>query len=175
MRRERLGDRVAYERLLQELAAYLRGIVSYWLRRWGLNPIESEDVVQEVLLAVHLRRSQWDPDRPLMPWLNAIARYKTIDAVRRLRQASRGRVDLSEEDWSALVALDEAQHAGMTARDIEQLIAALPPGQQAVVRAVGIGGASHKEAAAQLGIKEGAVRVAFHRALKKLVVLAKGY
>lgn len=176
MRQERSGDRLAYEHFLQELAAYLRRIVRYRLRHWGLNPAEAEDVVQEVLLAVHTRRDQWAPERPLMPWVDAIARYKIVDAARRLRQESLGRVELSDEEWSALADGEgAAAHAPLAGRDIEQLISELPPGQQSVVRAIGLGGASHQEAAAQLGVKEGAVRVAFHRALKRLMALAKGH
>lgn len=176
MRQERSGDRRAYEHFLQELAAYLRRIVRYRLRHWGLNPVEAEDVVQEVLLAVHARRDQWNSERPLMPWVDAIARYKTVDAVRRLRQESMGRVDLSDQEWSVLAGGDDdVTQTPMARRDIEQLISELPPGQQSVVRAIGLGGASHQEAAAQLGVKEGAVRVAFHRALKKLMAVAKGH
>lgn len=172
MRKERSGDRFAYEHFLGELAAYLRRIVRHRSNLVGLNPVEVEDVVQDVLIAVHSRRHQWDPERPLLPWLNAIARYKVIDAARRLRKEVRNRVDLDDEQWSSLLAFDPSPYE--SGIDVERLLSELPPGQQSVARAIGVDGASPGEAAAQLGMNEGAVRVAFHRALKKLMAVAEG-
>ena len=173
MRKERLGDRFAYEHFLQELAAYLRRVIRYRLRHAGLNSVEAEDVVQDVLVAVHSKRDQWDHSRPLLPWLNAIARYKIIDTARRLRKEGYGRVDLDDEQWSALPAFDQRAPEESDV-DVERLISELPPGQQSVVRAIGVNGVSPSEAAAKLGMNEGAVRVAFHRALKRLMAAAKG-
>src|SRR5277367_6363609 len=44
---------------------------------------QSEDIVQDILFAVHLKRHTWDPNAPFAPWLFAIARNKLIDALRR--------------------------------------------------------------------------------------------
>lgn len=173
MRNERSGDRSAYEQFLRELSAHLRRTVRYRLRAFGLNAAEAEDVVQDALIAIHTRRDQWDPARPLLPWLNAIARYKLIDSARRLRKEARGRVDLDDEQWADLQAFDQ-DATDASGVDVERLLSELPPGQQSVARAIGLDGASPREAAATLGMKEGAVRVAFHRALKSLIAMAKG-
>jgi RNA polymerase sigma-70 factor (ECF subfamily) len=100
MREERLGNRVAYESLLKEIAASLRQMVRSQLQRMRLSAAETEDVIQEVLIAVHSRRHHWDPERPLIPWLNAIARYKLIDASRRLQREASRHIELRDEDWS---------------------------------------------------------------------------
>jgi len=39
--------------------------------------------VQETLLAIHLKRGTWDGGPRVAPWVNAIARHKIIDAMRR--------------------------------------------------------------------------------------------
>lgn len=169
---ERAGDGRAYEGFLKELALVLRPVVGLNFRRFGLSPAETEDVVQEVLIAVHARRGQWDETRPLLPWLHAITRYKTIDAVRRLRRDARGRVDLSDVEWSRLFAAERADPE-RNSRDLEIALAELPAGQRSVVQAIGLDGASPREAAARLGSSEGAVRVAFHRSLKKLMAAAQ--
>jgi len=169
---ERRGDAVAYESFLRDFAAVMRRIIATHLCRMGLGPDEAEDVVQEVLIAVHSRRSQWDAARPLIPWLNAIARYKTIDAMRRLRRQARGRVNLTEEEWSAMFFSGDTGQAH-EAMDVERLISELPAGQQAAVRAIAIEGTSHREAADRLGTTEDAVRVAFHRSLKRLMAMAQ--
>jgi RNA polymerase sigma-70 factor (ECF subfamily) len=44
---------------------------------------EAEDIVQEVLLTIHLKRGTWDQSRPIGPWIAAIARNKLIDILRR--------------------------------------------------------------------------------------------
>jgi RNA polymerase sigma-70 factor (ECF subfamily) len=44
---------------------------------------EAEDVVQEVLLTIHLKQGTWDPSREIGPWLTAITRNKIIDVFRR--------------------------------------------------------------------------------------------
>ncbi|MCB1391244.1 MAG: sigD protein, partial [Rhodobacteraceae bacterium] len=56
----------------------MRGIVR--ARGGGLGPEACEDVVQEVLLTIHLKRQSWREDAPLRPWLYAVTRHKVIDA-----------------------------------------------------------------------------------------------
>lgn len=172
MRAERLGDSAAYEAFLRDFAASVRRIVEMHLRRMRFSPAEGEDVVQEVLIAVHSRRYQWDSKRPLLPWLNAITRYKIIDASRRLGRDARSRIDLTEEEWAGLFS-PETFNPERNASDVEKLVSALPKGEQAAVRAIGLEGASTAEAAARVGSSEGAVRVAFHRSLKKLMAAAQ--
>jgi RNA polymerase sigma factor (sigma-70 family) len=172
MRAERRGERLVYEAFLREFAVSLRRIVRIRLNRLGLSASETEDVVQEILIAMHSKRDQWDPSRPLMPWLNAIARYKMIDAARRLRRDVRLRIELTDEEWSDLSGSAEIDPIHNVA-DVNRMISDLPVGQQSVVRAIGLDGASPCEAAARLGMSEGAVRVAFHRSLKTLMAAAQ--
>lgn len=128
--------------------------------------------MQEVLIAVHSRRGHRDPHRPLRPWLNAITRYKIIDACRRLRREGRGRIELTDEEWANIFAAEEVD-PDRSNGDIERLIGSLSQREQAAVRIMGIDGASAREAAERLGSTEGAVRVAFHRSLKRLTAMAK--
>ena len=74
------GDAPAYHVCLKELSAHLRA----FLRRklFGL-PDDVEDLVQEILLAIHNQRHTYDADQPLTAWVHAIARYKVIDLLRR--------------------------------------------------------------------------------------------
>jgi RNA polymerase sigma-70 factor (ECF subfamily) len=169
---ERVGDSVAYEAFLRDFATSLRRIVETHLRRMRFGVAEVEDVVQEVLIAVHSRRTEWDVHRPLLPWLNAITRYKIIDASRRLSRDARARIDLTEEEWARMFTY-EVLHYDHDLKDVEKLIGELARGEQLAVRAIGLEGASAGEAAARLGSSEGAVRVAFHRSLKKLMSAAQ--
>lgn len=98
------GDGAAYERLLGAIAAMLRGVARARLVRLGLGPDEAEDVVQEILMALHRRRETWDPSRPFLPWLHGIAEYKLLDAARRLGRARRRAADAPVEDMADRLA-----------------------------------------------------------------------
>ena len=88
MRAAIAGDGAAYRRLLASLTPALRAVVRRNCGRIGLDPGEAEDVVQETLLAIHLKRDTWEPDRPIGPWIMTIARNKLIDARRRRGKAA---------------------------------------------------------------------------------------
>ena len=77
------GDSAAYHRLLKAVTPVLRAAARRGLARAGQPVDQSEDIVQDILLAVHLKRHTWDVNAPFAPWLFAIARNKLIDALRR--------------------------------------------------------------------------------------------
>jgi RNA polymerase sigma-70 factor (ECF subfamily) len=171
MRVGRRGDASTYERLLREIAKVLRGLIRCRLARLGLSVDEAEDVVQEVLLGLHMKRHVWDETRPLLPWLHAIVRYKLTDTVRRLRREARYRCDLTLEEWSsAFEAVAQDVDRGLV--DIEYHVDRLPVGQREVVRALALEGASVQVTAKKLQTSEGAVRMTLHRALQRLVIAA---
>lgn len=161
------GDGVAYGRFLREVTPVLRGIVR--ARGRGVPPDQHEDIVQEVLFAIHRKRHTWDAGRPLRPWLYAIARHKVADAFR----ARGGRVDLDIDDFADVIAA-APEPDPTAAHDAQRLIDRLEPRAAEIVRSVSLDGQAPAAAAARLGMTEGAVRVALHRALKRLSVLAQG-
>ncbi len=153
------GDETAYAAFLRRAADLTRRAVA---RRMGAAYSTGvEDVVQETLLAVHLKRHTWRVDEPILPWLTSIARYKAIDAFRR-----RGvRVELPIEDFADVLPGPETAGDMEESQHIEQAVGSLSDGQQRVVRSIAIEGRSIKETAAALKMQETAVRVAFHRGL----------
>src|SRR5258707_11030260 len=86
------GDSAAYHRLLKAVTPVLRAAARRGLARAGQPLDQSEDVVQDILLAVHLKRHTSDPNPPVPPWLFAVPRKKPIDALGRRRR--RGFVNL---------------------------------------------------------------------------------
>lgn len=160
------GDSRAYQRFLLAVTPVLRGIVR--ARGNGLGAASCEDVVQDVLLAIHLKRHTWIVGAPVRPWLYAITRYKVIDAFR----AHGRRIDLPIEDFeSELVA--EPGPDPTEAADMAKLIGMLGDRAGTIVRMVGLEGASVAETGQALQMTDGAVRVALHRALKSLAALRK--
>ncbi len=77
------GDSTAYHRLLKAITPVLRAAARRGLARAGQPIDQAEDIVQDILLAVHSKRHTWDVNAPFAPWLFAIARNKLIDALRR--------------------------------------------------------------------------------------------
>lgn len=158
------GDARAYGRFLRAVTPVLRGIVR--AKAGGLGDAGCEDVLQEVLLAVHLKRHTWDVGAPVRPWLYAITRYKVVDAFR-----ARGRkIDVPIEDFAEVLAA-EAGPDPTEAADMAKMIGMLDGRSAEIVRKIGLEGVSVAETGQALMMSEGAVRVALHRALKTLASL----
>jgi RNA polymerase sigma-70 factor (ECF subfamily) len=169
MRAGNAGDADSYRRLLLELTPVFRRIARRGLAGAGMADTDAEDVVQETLLAIHLKRQSWDEDAPLGPWLRAIARHKMIDTLRR-----RGRrIDLPLDGFAEILAAEDSGPSMLVAA-VDRHLECLPAGQRKVVRAIAIDGASISEAAARLSMTNGAVRVALHRGLAALAAKFNG-
>jgi len=168
MRAALSGDEAAYRALLEALAPALRSLARSGLARAGAGNADAEDVVQEILLAIHLKRRTWMSDQPFMPWLNAIARHKLIDALR--KKGRRGEVPI---DDLADVLPDTSEAPDASHAELTRLVGRLDGKSHAVVRAISLDGASVRETAVKLGMSEGAVRVALHRGLRKLATLTR--
>lgn len=158
------GDSRAYQKFLAEIAAGLRVFVR---RRLFVGPDEAEDIVQEVLLAVHTKRHTYDPEAPVTPWLYAITRFKLADHLRKLKR--RG-VQVPVEDEIGLFA--ESDHeAGAVRRDLDRLLERLPEKQRKSIRMVKLQQLSVREAAEKASMTESDVKVSVHRGLKTLAKL----
>lgn len=158
------GDPRAYARLLHQITPVIRGIVR--ARGANLGRELCEDVVQEVLLTVHLKRQTWREEAPLRPWLYAVTRHKVVDAFR-----ARGtRVEVPVEDFAEVLPAP-ANADPFEAHDMDRVIDRLEPRAAQIVRAIGLQGDSAAAIGARLGMTEGAVRVALHRALRALAQL----
>ncbi|WP_371348189.1 sigma-70 family RNA polymerase sigma factor [Ancylobacter sp. IITR112] len=150
------GDERAYAAFLARVAGLVRAYVRGRISHGGVEP---EDVVQEVLLAIHLKRHTWLPEAPVLPWVYAIARFKLIDAFR--RRGRRAEIDV--DDIAETIPQPEVET--VSARDIGRALDGLAPGQRSVVAAISVEGQSVEEAARRLKMTETAVRVALHRGL----------
>lgn len=168
MRVANSGDATAYRKLLDSLLPLLRAAVRSGLLRNGGNASDVEDVVQEALLSIHLKRHTWDEQQPLLPWVRAVAYHKVIDSLRRRGSAKHVPI----EDY--MQALDRSDDAPATDNSVSlELLGLLNQRSRHIVEAITIEGLSAREAGARLSMSEGAVRVALHRALKDLAHMVK--
>lgn len=154
------GDSVAHGQLLSHLSRCLRG---FFARRMGSGAADLEDLVQDTLLAIHLKRASYDTAQPFTPWAYAVARYKLIDHYR--RTGKRNTVPL--EDAGVLLAEGNVEE-GAVRRDLGKLLDTLPARQRQVMVEVKLAGHSIEEAAQRSGMSVSAVKVAIHRGIKAL-------
>lgn len=163
------GDAGAYRSLLGRLTLHLR---AYYKRRLprSRGPEEAEDLVQETLLAIHLKRHTFDVDALFTPWAYAIARYKLIDHIRKQRHSS---ADVPMDDYRELVASDDYV-AVESAHDLDRLLYKLPNKTRRMIEAVKLKDRSISETAMRYGISESNVKITIHRGLKGLAGLIGG-
>ena len=162
MAKAQAGDGKAYAVLLSECTTWL---ARYFSGR--IAPGLVDDLVQEVLMGIHRKRASYDPARPFMPWLAAIARYRWIDY---LRSHYRNQTEELFDDS----AIEESDEDAVMARiSLERLFGSLSSAQAVAIERVKIEGQSIRDVASATGQSESAVKVHIHRGLKKLSALVE--
>ena len=156
------GDAAVYERLLREIASYVKSLVKRKLRDFS----QVDDLCQDILLAIHKARHTYDSTRPFMPWLHAIVRFRLTDQLRKIYRGKRfEELDLDSD-------YHETYSEGPAKEDIDaSLLDALhhlPEKQRHVVQLLKLEGFSVKEAALETGMSESALKVSAHRAYKAM-------
>jgi RNA polymerase sigma-70 factor (ECF subfamily) len=150
------GDATSYEEALREIVCLVRAFA-----RARVGDTLADDVVQETLLTVHRVRHTYDPTRPFMPWLMAIAHSRLVDVVRRDRRRARLETPLvNEPRWRPGVTL--------ALPDLVLALEELPPQQQRVIRMLKVDGMSAREVAGTLGLSVSNVKVMAHRGYRAL-------
>jgi RNA polymerase sigma-70 factor (ECF subfamily) len=168
------GDRDALREVLQTIRPI---VIRYCRARIGTferSDLSADDVAQEVCLAAVMALPRYrDRGRPFLAFVYGIAAHKVADAR---RQALRHPVpieqlpdivDVGPGPADQVVKADEAEMA----RDLLDL---LPPAQRELLILRVAVGLSAEETGRVLDMSAGAVRVAQHRALARLRVLAEG-
>jgi RNA polymerase sigma-70 factor (ECF subfamily) len=166
MRAAIAGDEAAYGKLLAALVPLIRSACRGGFARFGTPGNDVEDVVQETLLAIHLKRHTWQETQPLTPWVLAIARNKLIDQLRRGGRAVKVPIDDVIDTLPADIPEER-----LDGQEVAAMLDALPERQRQIVKAITLDGVAIKDVAARLDMKEGAVRVALHRSLKAMAAV----
>lgn len=154
------GDKAAYRIVLDQSRHWL---LAYYRRR--VAPQMIEDLVQETLISVHSKRQSFDPARPYLPWLAAIARYRWVDALRKFQA--------SEELDSEAIAGAEEETPIVARLSIGRLLSHLPARQANAIVLTRIEGHSVADAARICGQSESLLKVNVHRGLRKLAALVE--
>ena len=125
--------------------------------------------MQEVLLTVHRVRHTYDPARPFIHWLAAIARRRSIDALRR-----RGRTEAAEvsDEHAYETFADPRANREIEVRErvaaLGSAMASLPPGQREALELLKLRELSLAEASRASGKSVASLKVSVHRAIRAL-------
>ena len=175
MQAAQAGDSHAYLVLLQEITPRVRQAIA----RRNVNRItaDAEDILQDVLLSVHVARASYDPSRPFLPWLLAIVRHRVADGARRRARHSAHEVQVDDLDVTfARSAPNISSDAAGDPTALKDAITELPRGQRDAIELLKLRELSLKEASAVTGLSIGALKLATHRAMTTLRrLLAAGH
>jgi len=176
IRRAKSGD----ERAFAELVNAHAHRVYTALRRFGLEPIEAEDVAQEVFLRAWRSLPRFEERARLSTWLYRIA---FNEAQRRLSRRPRAIAEPGPGVDDEIALLPDAPHLRPDARaldhefelTLERALAELPPDWRAAVVLRDIEALSTEEAAAAVGLREAAFKSRLHRGRMRLRALLEPY
>ena len=155
-------DRAAFSDMFDYLAPRLKGFVM----RAGANAALAEEIVQDVMLTIWRKSSQFDPHKAqASAWIYQIARNRHIDIIRKESRPvpdELGENPGAEPDASQILALEqEAEH-------LKLAIQQLHPDQKEMIEKAYIGDLTHQEISSQTGLPLGTVKSRIRLGLGRL-------
>lgn len=154
------GDVASYNKFLQQITPILHRVAA---RKLPMSDIE--DALQEILISLHKARHTYDGGRPLMPWVLAIAQFRINDHLRKLYAQPQNTVDI---DAMAEILEGDVTKPYEDSESIEGLLKDTPDREKRILTMMYVEGRTAKETAQRMEMKESAVKVAAHRAIKKI-------
>jgi RNA polymerase sigma-70 factor (ECF subfamily) len=163
MIRMRAGDLRAFDDLYER---YRVPVFTFLLRLTGHHHL-AEDLFQETFLRVYRARVAYEPSGQFRAWLFTIARRLVVDHYRR----EKIEWEQEPEALAALAAPDTVEGRA-EAREFlagtERALRQLPPAQRELILLSRVAGMDTDEIARVNGSTPGAIRVAIHRALRRV-------
>ena len=179
----RSGNRAAFDSLVLRYEKELFG----YLRRYLGDAALAEDVFQNTFLKVYEKLDQYEPGRPVRPWLYTIATHQAVDALRRVNR--RGAVSLDrkgspglEGEQSSLadllIAKDQSPQDALSLeeqrRALREAVEELPELYREVLLLAYYQEMKYKDIAEVLGVPVGTVKSRLHAAVGRLLQKLRG-
>lgn len=157
----RAGDKDAFAALVNRHRPMALALVA---RLLGHDDVAA-DAVQEAAVAALVSLERLRAADRFGPWFCGIA----LNVARHWRREAVALVASAPDRPDGDADPHEAAEAAAVAREVQEAVAALAPGQREAVLAFYWGDRSHVEAAAELGITAGAVKARLHQARASLL------
>jgi len=155
-RRAHRGDVAAFEQLVLRFQRPVHRLCWRMLRGAA-----AEDLAQETFVRAFVHFDRFDPERPLLPWLLAIARRLCLDLLRRERLM----VATAEMPAPADPAPSPERQASLNEElaRLEEALAELDEGPREAIFLFHLEGMSYRDIAAALEVPIGTVMTWLHR------------
>lgn len=154
------GDNTQYQYFLREVANMIRKIISKKIPNQDV-----EDITQEILISMHKARHTYDGERPLMPWIYSIIKFRMNDHFRKLYKISE--YDFLEIEDQNVAGHDEVENHELK-DDVSKVLKFANKKERYILKEMHMKGHTAKEVGQKIGMKESAVKVAAFRAMEKI-------
>ena len=160
-RRARRGDAAAFDQLVLRFQGPVHRLCWRMLR----SP-HAEDLTQETFIRAFVHFDRFDPERPLLPWLLAIARRLCLDLRR--REAMMARVETIPVTGNPPPSPEHHASLREQVSRLERALADLDEGPRAAIFLFHLEELSYCDIAAALEVPIGAVMTWLHRGRAQL-------
>ena len=127
----------------------------------------AQEAVQETFIRAWRAAGTYDPDRDLGPWLLTIARYTSLDLLRRELRPTRGGHDAEQDVVVESPGLDRA----WLSWSVREALRQLSENEREIVRLSFYEDLTHAQISERLGLPLGTVKSRSHRAHRRLAEL----
>jgi RNA polymerase sigma-70 factor (ECF subfamily) len=163
----RQGNSKDYEEFLRLLTPILRRMVYSQMAGFSQQGAV-EDVVQETLLAVHLKLHTYDISQPFMAWVRVVLKHKMIDYLRRVKMQN---VSIDDDKFLELSSAPVEEEG--TKLDLDKLLSHLKPPAGDIIYALKVQGVGIRELSERFKMSEGNIKIIVYRGLQKLSLLVR--
>ncbi|MGQ0465522.1 MAG: ECF RNA polymerase sigma factor SigK [Sporichthyaceae bacterium] len=160
------GDQAAFEKVYDRLSAPVYGLVRRVLR----DPAQSEEVAQEVLLAVWRHAARFDETQGSgMAWVMTMAHRRAVDRVRSVQASTDREHRLAVRDVEpAYDSVAESVQTTLEREAVRKCLASLTELQREAVTLAYYTGRSYREVAEHLDLPLGTVKTRMRDGLIRL-------
>jgi RNA polymerase sigma-70 factor (ECF subfamily) len=160
------GDEARFAQLYDATAPRLFGLIRKIVR----DPMQSEEVTQEVYLQIWRQSTRFDPaaGSPLA-WMMTIAHRRAVDRVRSAQAETARETAYGERQQS--VPYDttaDSAHRELDAERVRKAMSGLTPAQRSAIDLAYFGGYTHREVAALLDLPMGTAKTRIRDGLIRL-------
>ena len=160
-RRARRGDAAAFDELVRR---FQRPVFRFCWRL--VRSADAEDLAQDTFVRAFVHFERFDPERPVLPWLIAIARRLCLDLLR--RRAVAAKIPLMPIDTVTMPGPEVEASTRERLRHLDRALADLDEGPREAIILFHIEQMSYRDIAAALEVPMGTVMTWLHRGRAQL-------
>ena len=153
------GDQQAYESFLTFTSALVKRYL-YFIGGINLAQENADDLHQEILMSIHMKKHTYRTDRPILPWIYAVTKYRYIDYYRHKKRQPL----MVEFDELAKYTKEETE----INLSFEDILEFLTPKQKNMLMLVKVEGLSYQEAAESMNMSVPSLKTGIHRLVKAI-------